>query len=60
VAAIQQATRRYAKRQLTWFRKERDVRWFEGFGDDANVMQAVLQHLQEELGIARKTANLGT
>src|SRR5256885_4278869 len=26
--AIQQATRRYAKRQLTWFRKEQGVRWF--------------------------------
>jgi tRNA dimethylallyltransferase len=33
--AIQQATRRYAKRQLTWFRKEMNVRWFAGFGDDA-------------------------
>jgi tRNA dimethylallyltransferase len=60
IAAIQQATRRYAKRQLTWFRKEQDVRWFEGFGDDAKVMQGVLQHLQEELGIARKAATPGT
>jgi tRNA dimethylallyltransferase len=34
VAAIQQATRRYAKRQITWFRKEPGVTWFEGFGDD--------------------------
>jgi len=31
------ATRRYAKRQLTWFRKEQSVRWFSGFGDDAGV-----------------------
>ncbi len=60
IATTQQATRRYAKRQLTWFRKERDVRWFEGFGDDAKVMQSVLQHLQEELGIARKAATPGT
>jgi tRNA dimethylallyltransferase len=37
--AIQQATRRYAKRQLTWFRKEQGVRWFTGFGDDS-VVQA--------------------
>jgi len=27
--AIQQATRRYAKRQLTWFRKEQSVRGFQ-------------------------------
>jgi tRNA dimethylallyltransferase len=59
IAATQQATRRYSKRQLTWFRKEPDVRWFEGFGDDAKVMQAVLLHLQEELGIASKAATPG-
>ena len=33
-SAIQQATRRYAKRQLTWFRKEPGVHWLAGFGDD--------------------------
>jgi tRNA dimethylallyltransferase len=44
--AIQQATRRYAKRQLTWFRKEPDVRWFSGFGDDAGVQAGVLEWLQ--------------
>src|SRR5207253_7560792 len=36
-AAIQQATRQYARRQLTWFRREQGVRWFSGFGDDAGV-----------------------
>jgi tRNA dimethylallyltransferase len=43
---IQQATRRYAKRQLTWFRKEMDVHWFSGFGDDADVQAEVLGWLQ--------------
>jgi tRNA dimethylallyltransferase len=47
-AAIQQATRRYAKRQLTWFRKEPEVRWFAGFGDDAGVQAGVLEWLQTE------------
>ena len=46
--AIQQATRRYAKRQLTWFRKEPGVRWFSGFGDDAGVQVSVLEWLQAE------------
>ena len=32
IREIQQATRRYAKRQVTWFRRERDVHWLEGFG----------------------------
>jgi len=45
---IQQATRRYAKRQLTWFRKEPGVRWFSGFGDDAEVETAVFEWLQAE------------
>ncbi len=29
VALIQRNTRRYAKRQYTWFRKDKDIHWFE-------------------------------
>ena len=39
VAAAQQAHRNYAKRQMTWFRREPDVHWFPGFGDDAEIVQ---------------------
>jgi tRNA dimethylallyltransferase len=46
--AIQRATRRYAKRQLTWFRKEPGVRWFSGFGDDAEVQAGILEWLRRE------------
>ena len=35
VAAIQQGTRRYAKRQLTWFRHETDIYWVEALAPDA-------------------------
>jgi tRNA dimethylallyltransferase len=48
-AAIQQATRRYAKRQLTWFRREAGVRWFEGFGGDPAIVTAVVRYLRAEL-----------
>jgi tRNA dimethylallyltransferase len=41
--AIAQATRRYAKRQLTWFRKEPLVHWFPGFGDDPAIVNAAEQ-----------------
>jgi tRNA dimethylallyltransferase len=41
--AIAQATRRYAKRQLTWFRKEPLVHWLPGFGDDPAVVAAAEQ-----------------
>jgi tRNA dimethylallyltransferase len=44
-SAIQQATRRYAKRQLTWFRKEIGVYWCAGFGDDPQVQQQSLKWL---------------
>jgi tRNA dimethylallyltransferase len=46
--AIRQATRQYAKRQVTWFRKEPGVSWFSGFGDDAAVQAGVLEWLHEE------------
>ena len=42
-AAIRQATRRYAKRQITWFRREAGVHWIAGFGDEPAT-----QHSAEE------------
>jgi tRNA dimethylallyltransferase len=41
-AAIQQATRRYAKRQLTWFRRDTQIHWLSGFGQDATIQQQAL------------------
>jgi tRNA dimethylallyltransferase len=38
--AIAQATRRYAKRQVTWFHKESLVHWLPGFGDDPAIVAA--------------------
>ena len=46
--AIQQATRRYAKRQLTWFRKEPGIKWFLGFGNDPELQPSVLDFLQAQ------------
>jgi tRNA dimethylallyltransferase len=42
VQQIQQATRRFAKRQLTWFRKESSVHWLAGFGDTPEISAAAL------------------
>jgi tRNA dimethylallyltransferase len=42
VYQIQQATRRFAKRQLTWFRKEAGVHWLPGFGDAPEIFAAAL------------------
>jgi tRNA dimethylallyltransferase len=37
--------RHYAKRQLTWFRREPGVEWVEGFGEDAAVQEEVARRL---------------
>jgi len=35
----QQAHRNYAKRQMTWFRREPEVHWLNGFGDDPELQR---------------------
>jgi tRNA dimethylallyltransferase len=37
IAQTQQGHRNYAKRQMTWFRREPDVTWLAGFGDDPAI-----------------------
>jgi tRNA dimethylallyltransferase len=41
VAATSQGHRNYAKRQLTWFRREPEVHWLNGFGDDPALLTEV-------------------
>jgi len=43
VAAAQQGHRNYAKRQMTWFRRESAMRWLAGFGDDERVKRKALE-----------------
>jgi len=46
--AAQQAHRNYAKRQMTWFRREPEVEWLKGFGDDAGIQSEALQGIAEK------------
>jgi tRNA dimethylallyltransferase len=51
-SAIEQTkldVRHYAKRQLTWFRREQGVEWFEGFGNDPSVQSRVEARVNELL-----------
>src|SRR6202035_2147797 len=48
LAATQLETRRYAKRQLTWFRKEQGVHWLHGFGDDVSVPEEALAIMAQQ------------
>jgi tRNA dimethylallyltransferase len=45
--AVQQAHRNYAKRQMTWFRREPEVLWLAGFGDEAGIQRQALAQVQE-------------
>ena len=45
VQAAQQAHRNYAKRQMTWFRREPEVTWLNGFGDDPKIQREALERV---------------
>lgn len=39
IEQTKQDVRNYAKRQMTWFRREKDVIWLEGFGDEQKIFK---------------------
>ncbi len=45
VQAAQQSHRNYAKRQMTWFRRELDVVWLAGFGDEPRIRDAAISRV---------------
>jgi tRNA dimethylallyltransferase len=51
------ATNQYAKRQMTWFRREPEVQWFEGCGDDAGVRARVLDYIRRAIPEAGERQN---
>ena len=48
--AAQQAHRNYAKRQMTWFRREPEVKWLVGFGDEPAIQQSAVELVEDSLG----------
>ncbi|MHB1745331.1 MAG: tRNA (adenosine(37)-N6)-dimethylallyltransferase MiaA [Acidobacteriaceae bacterium] len=42
IASTQQGHRNYAKRQMTWFRREPNVSWLDGFGDDPAIAERAI------------------
>jgi tRNA dimethylallyltransferase len=46
IAECQLRTRHYAKRQITWFRAEKDLRWLNGFGGDEAVQEEAAELVQ--------------
>lgn len=47
--AAQQAHRNYAKRQMTWFRREPEVRWLTGFGDEPQIQERAMELVTDSL-----------
>jgi tRNA dimethylallyltransferase len=43
IALIKQNTRRFAKRQLTWFRKDKEIKWM--MNDDPDIIENILQEV---------------
>jgi tRNA dimethylallyltransferase len=55
IQAAQQAHRNYAKRQMTWFRREPEVRWLQGFGDEDWVQEQASGCGRQALGVRPRT-----
>ena len=49
IKAAQQAHRNYAKRQMTWFRREREVKWLAGFGDQSEIIARASELVDAQL-----------
>jgi tRNA dimethylallyltransferase len=49
IRAAQQAHRNYAKRQMTWFRREPDVVWLQGFGDETAIQDTATELVRKQL-----------
>ena len=44
-------TRQYAKRQRTWFRRDPEIRWLMGFGDDAEILAQSSQAVSQSVDV---------
>ncbi|MGD0442487.1 MAG: tRNA (adenosine(37)-N6)-dimethylallyltransferase MiaA [Edaphobacter sp.] len=55
VVQAQQGHRNYAKRQLTWFRREPDMHWLEGCGGDEDITDQALQLVTTHLKNSRES-----
>jgi tRNA dimethylallyltransferase len=54
ITAAQQGHRNYAKRQLTWFRREPEVHWIEGFGDEPETMRTAADLIKSEMRLTQE------
>ena len=48
IEKIKMETRRYAKRQITWFKKYKNIKWINGLEDINNNIRIILEEYSEE------------
>lgn len=58
IQSAQQAHRNYAKRQMTWFRREPEVTWLDGFGDDPNLQREAKALVKKTMCEVKTTTKL--
>jgi len=54
MSAAQQAHRNYAKRQMTWFRREPEVIWLDGFGDEPQIQARAVGEVEAVMASGRE------
>ena len=48
IEKLKMETRRYAKRQLTWFRKNKEIKWIDGLAPLEDNIQCILEEYSGE------------
>ena len=48
IEQTKQDVRNYAKRQMSWFRRETDITWLAGFGDDQNLQEKLWEMIETD------------
>ena len=48
IETLKRETRRYAKRQLTWFRKNKEIKWINGLAPKEENIQRILEDYSGE------------
>lgn len=53
VETLKRETRRYAKRQLTWFRRDKNIHWFNlgEYGDTKAAVEDIADHIRKNLAL---------
>jgi tRNA dimethylallyltransferase len=49
IQSAQQGHRNYAKRQMTWFRREPEVIWLKGFGGEPDIQREAVANVESAL-----------